>query len=57
MNKITNLEQEPAKDGGCKTVTLQFCNLVFDIWGTSNSVRELNWGDVKLGLYIKIVHL
>lgn len=32
-------------------------NLVFDIWGTSNSVRELNWGDVKLGLYIKIVHL
>ena len=32
-----------------KTVTLQFFNLVFDIWGTSNSVRELNWGDVKLG--------
>ena len=34
-----------------------FFNLVFDIGGTSNSVRELNWGDVKLGLYIKIVHL
>lgn len=40
-----------------KSVTLQFFNLVFDIWSTSNSVRELNWGDVKLGLYIKIVHL
>ncbi len=37
--------------------SLSFFNLVFDIWSTSNSVRELNWGDVKLGLYIKIVHL